>query len=54
MKIKAAVAHDVGEALKIEEVELTELGPDEVLVKIVATGICHTDAKSIRGRGELY
>lgn len=44
MKIEAAVTHDRGEAFKIEEVELAEPRFNEVLVKIVATGVCHTDA----------
>jgi len=44
MKIKAAVAQSVGEELKIEEVELMDPKDDEVLIKIVASGICHTDA----------
>ncbi|MFS0780215.1 NAD(P)-dependent alcohol dehydrogenase [Bacillus sp. 1P06AnD] len=44
MKIKAAVTHSQGEEFKIEEVELAEPKFNEVLVKIVATGVCHTDA----------
>lgn len=44
MKIKAAVTHGLGENFKLEEVELTEPKEDEVLVKIVASGVCHTDA----------
>lgn len=51
MKIKAAVAHNIGEELKIEEIELMEPKDDEVLIKIVATGICHTDAEAIKGNG---
>lgn len=54
MKIQAAVSHNVGEMLKIEEVELMEPGSDEVLIKIVATGVCHTDAESINGRGAPF
>lgn len=44
MKIKAAVTHGLGEDFKLEEVELNEPKNDEVLIKIVATGVCHTDA----------
>ncbi|USK59498.1 NAD(P)-dependent alcohol dehydrogenase [Peribacillus asahii] len=44
MKIKAAVTHGLGEDFKIEEVELAEPKSNEVLIKIVATGVCHTDA----------
>ena len=44
MKTKAAVIHTKGEDFKIEEVELSELKANEVLVKVVASGVCHTDA----------
>lgn len=54
MKIKAAVSHGVGEPLQLKEVELDEPGPEEVLIKIVATGICHTDAESMNGRGAPF
>ncbi|SER93471.1 aryl-alcohol dehydrogenase [Gracilibacillus ureilyticus] len=54
MKIEAAVAHNVDEDLVIEEVQLKEPGSDEVLIKIVATGVCHTDAESIKGRGAPF
>lgn len=51
MKITAAVACTPGAPLEIGEVELDEPRDDEVLVRIEAVGICHTD---IRGRdGEL-
>jgi len=54
MKIKAAVVHETNETLKLEEVELMEPKGDEVLIKIVATGVCHTDAESIKGRGAPF
>ncbi|MGJ9460670.1 NAD(P)-dependent alcohol dehydrogenase [Oceanobacillus sp. CF4.6] len=54
MKVKAAVSHSVGEELKIQEVELMDPGAEEVLIKIVATGVCHTDAESINGRGAPF
>ncbi|MDX8045314.1 NAD(P)-dependent alcohol dehydrogenase [Gracilibacillus sp. S3-1-1] len=44
MKIQAAVTYGQEEEFKIEEVELSEPKANEVLVKIVATGVCHTDA----------
>jgi len=44
MKIKAAVTHKQGENFKIEYVNLATPKENEVLVKIVATGVCHTDA----------
>ena len=44
MKIQAAVTHAQGEGFSIEEVTLSGPKSNEVLVKIVATGVCHTDA----------
>ena len=44
MKIEAAVTHGQGEEFKIGEVELAEPRSNEVLVRVVATGVCHTDA----------
>ncbi|QOX64129.1 NAD(P)-dependent alcohol dehydrogenase [Anoxybacterium hadale] len=43
MKIKAAVTYTKGSPFKIEEVELASPKDDEILVKIVACGVCHTD-----------
>jgi S-(hydroxymethyl)glutathione dehydrogenase/alcohol dehydrogenase len=43
MKTKAAVAWEAGKALSIEEVDLEGPKAGEVLVEIVATGVCHTD-----------
>ncbi|MDO4976229.1 MAG: NAD(P)-dependent alcohol dehydrogenase [Eubacteriales bacterium] len=43
MRIKAAVTHGKGEPYQIEEVELMEPKFGEILVRIVASGICHTD-----------
>lgn len=44
MKIKTAVAQSQGAKIQIEEAVLDEPKANEVLVKIVASGICHTDA----------
>jgi aryl-alcohol dehydrogenase len=43
MKIRAAVARAPHAPLTIEELNLEEPRADEVLVRVVATGICHTD-----------
>ena len=43
MKIKAAVTYESGAPYKIEEVELDAPKIGEILVRIVASGICHTD-----------
>jgi aryl-alcohol dehydrogenase len=42
-QIRAAVLRQSGGPLKIESLELEEPREDEVLVRLVATGICHTD-----------
>lgn len=49
MKVKAAVAWGPGEPLKIEEVDLQDPQKGEVMVKILATGVCHTDAFTLSG-----
>lgn len=43
MKTTVAVVNSQGADFSLEEVELAEPLADEVLVKIVATGLCHTD-----------
>ena len=49
IKSKAAVAWDPGQPLKIEEVDVMLPKAGEVLVRIVATGVCHTDAFTLSG-----
>ena len=46
MKIKAAVFRDDTGFPAFEELDLKGPGPGEVLVRIKATGVCHTDLKS--------
>jgi len=43
MQTSAAVCHATGAALSLEVVDIEEPRSDEVLVQVVATGICHTD-----------
>jgi aryl-alcohol dehydrogenase len=43
MLIQAAVTKSKGAAFEIQELELAELRADELLVRVVACGICHTD-----------
>lgn len=43
MKIKAAIVSGMGRPFEIQEVELDQPGSDEILVRMVAVGICHTD-----------
>lgn len=49
IKTRAAVAWGPGEPLSIEEVDLQPPQKGEVLVRIVATGVCHTDAYTLSG-----
>ncbi|OOE37837.1 S-(hydroxymethyl)glutathione dehydrogenase/class III alcohol dehydrogenase [Salinivibrio kushneri] len=49
IKSKAAVAWGPGQPLKMEEVDVELPKPGEVLVRIVATGVCHTDAFTLSG-----
>ena len=47
--MKAAVAHAFGEPLRIEEVKVPLPGPGQILVKIEACGVCHTDLHAVEG-----
>jgi len=57
MKIKAAVITEIGrkrpytetKPLAIEELELAPPGPGEVLVRVAAAGLCHSDLSTING-----
>ena len=49
MKTRAAVAWTAEKPLTIETVDLEGPKPGEVLVEIMATGICHTDAYTLSG-----
>jgi len=49
MKSRAAVAFEAGKPLEIEEVDVAGPKAGEVMVRIVATGVCHTDAYTLSG-----
>ncbi|KIO35061.1 MULTISPECIES: S-(hydroxymethyl)glutathione dehydrogenase/class III alcohol dehydrogenase [unclassified Shewanella] len=49
IKSKAAIAWGPGQPLSVEEVDVMYPKAGEVLVKIVATGVCHTDAFTLSG-----
>ena len=49
MKTRAAVAHEAGKPLVIEELDLEGPRAGECLVEIKATGICHTDEFTLSG-----
>ncbi len=49
MKIRAAVLESFGEPLRVQEVELAEPRAGEVLVRLEACGVCHTDLYTASG-----
>lgn len=49
MKSRAAVAWEAGKPLQIEEIDVEGPKEGEVLVRVVATGVCHTDAFTLSG-----
>ena len=49
MKTRAAVAWEAGQQLEIEEIELATPKSGEVLIRNIATGVCHTDAFTLSG-----
>ncbi len=49
MKSRAAVAWEAGKPLEIEMVDVAGPKAGEVLIRIVATGVCHTDAFTLSG-----
>jgi len=50
MKVKAAIAIEAAKPLEIGEVDLEGPKAGEVLVRLVATGVCHTDAFTLSGK----
>ncbi len=48
-KMKAAVVHEFGKPLVIEEVNVPDVPPGRILVKVVASGVCHTDLHAADG-----
>ncbi len=49
MKTRAAVAWEANKPLTIETIDIGGPKPGEVLVEIMATGVCHTDAYTLSG-----
>jgi S-(hydroxymethyl)glutathione dehydrogenase/alcohol dehydrogenase len=52
MTTRAAVVDAAGGRPEIHEIELVDLGADEVLVRVAATGVCHTDVAWAAGEYE--
>ena len=51
--MRAAVAYKAEQPLVIEDLALPQVGPRDVLVRIAASGICHTDLNVISGLSAL-
>ncbi|HEX3519542.1 MAG TPA: zinc-binding dehydrogenase [Solirubrobacteraceae bacterium] len=49
MQMRAAVLEGFGRPLAVQEVALADPGPGEVLVRLVACGVCHTDMYTASG-----
>ncbi len=47
--MKAAVVHAFGQPLAVEEVPVPTPGPGQVVIKVVASGVCHTDLHAADG-----
>jgi S-(hydroxymethyl)glutathione dehydrogenase/alcohol dehydrogenase len=49
VRIRAAVLEEFGEPLRVQEVDLAEPLAGEVLVRLAACGVCHTDLYTASG-----
>jgi S-(hydroxymethyl)glutathione dehydrogenase / alcohol dehydrogenase len=49
MKVRAAVLEEFARPLVVQELDLADPGPGEVLVRLVACGVCHTDMYTASG-----
>lgn len=47
--MKAAIVHSFDQPLAVEDVPIPTAGPEQVLVRIEACGLCHTDIHAARG-----
>ena len=47
--MKAAVVHAFGQPLQVEEMPVPDVPDGQVLVKVVASGVCHTDLHAAKG-----
>jgi S-(hydroxymethyl)glutathione dehydrogenase/alcohol dehydrogenase len=51
--MKVAVAYEAGQPLVLEDLPVPAIGPRDVLVRVAASGICHTDLNVIEGKSAL-
>ncbi len=50
MKARAAVLHEAGQKLDVREVDVQDPRPGEVLIRMAAGGICHSDLHVMQGK----
>jgi len=53
-KCRAAITYGVNEPFRVEEIEVADPGPNDVLVKMAASGICHSDLNCVEGKMPHY
>jgi S-(hydroxymethyl)glutathione dehydrogenase/alcohol dehydrogenase len=51
--MRVAVAYDAGAPLVVEDLPTPQIGPRDVLVRVAASGICHTDLTVMAGRTRI-
>jgi S-(hydroxymethyl)glutathione dehydrogenase/alcohol dehydrogenase len=51
--MRVAVAYEAGQPLMLEDLPVPRLGPRDILVRLTASGICHTDLNVINGLSAL-
>ena len=49
MKARGAVIHQIGGKWEVQDLEVDEPGPDEVRIKVMASGLCHSDDHFVTG-----
>ncbi len=47
--MKAAIVHEFTSPLRIEDIAKPEPGPEQIVVRIEASGLCHTDIHAAHG-----
>ncbi len=45
----AAVVHELGTDVTVEDVPVPQPGPGQALVKLISSGVCHTDLHAVQG-----
>lgn len=49
MMMKAAIVTSYTEPLEIKEVPIPQIGPNDILVKNICSGVCHSDLHMAKG-----